>query len=344
MNFRSLFILFIFLLIAITASAQKIDTIYHINGNVLTGDFKKLVYGVVTWKMDGMGTISLETPKISSIKSSKQFEIKLKNGMMYFGSIDSSIYKRKVNIVFENGRELVEIDEIVEIFPIRRNFWLRTSGNFSLGINYTKGSDLGTLSFSGNLDYRKKNSYFYINWDDYNTYQADTLSSSKADISTGWERLIHKKWSFGASVGFHQNSELGTKLRTVLAATGIYDIAYNNWNRFYVATGLSVQQEKPLDDEAGVISDLAGIVTVVWKVYKYTNPKIWVDADISWIPYLTNTSRHRANVNVSPKIGLVGNDLKLGIKFYYSYDSKPTTEAAANDDWGATLEVTYSFH
>ncbi|RLD40924.1 MAG: hypothetical protein DRI89_10850 [Bacteroidetes bacterium] len=344
MNFRSSFFLFVFVLIAFAASAQKIDTIYHINGNVLTGDFKKLVYGVVTWKMDGMGTISLETPKISSIKSRKQFEIKLKNGMMYFGSLDSSIYKRKVNIVFENGRELVNIDEIVEIYPIRRNFWLRSSGAFSLGVNYTKGSDLGTLSFSGNLDYRKKNSYFFINWDDYNTYQADTLSSTKADVSTGWERLIHKKWSFGASVGFHQNTELGTKLRTVIAAVAIYDIAYNNWNRFYAAAGLSLQQEKPLDDAASITNDLAGIVTVAWKVYKYTNPKIWVDADISWIPYFTNTPRHRANVNVSPKIGLVGNDLKLGIKFYYSYDSKPTTEAAANDDWGATLEVTYSFH
>jgi len=43
--------------------AQKTDTIVHINGNVLTGDFKRMNYGIVTWKMDGMGTISLEEPK-----------------------------------------------------------------------------------------------------------------------------------------------------------------------------------------------------------------------------------------------------------------------------------------
>ena len=57
--------------------AQKTDTIVHINGNILTGDFKKMNYGVVTWKMDGMGTIDLEEPKIQTIISSKMFEIKM---------------------------------------------------------------------------------------------------------------------------------------------------------------------------------------------------------------------------------------------------------------------------
>jgi len=47
--------------------AQKTDTIIHINGDVLTGDLKKMAYGVVTWKMDGMGTISLEEVKINTI-------------------------------------------------------------------------------------------------------------------------------------------------------------------------------------------------------------------------------------------------------------------------------------
>ena len=70
--------------------AQKTDTIIHINGNVLTGDFKKMVYGVVSWKMDGMGTISLEEVKINTIRSKKLFEIKMKSGLTYFGSFDTS--------------------------------------------------------------------------------------------------------------------------------------------------------------------------------------------------------------------------------------------------------------
>lgn len=172
--------------------AQKTDTIIHINGNVLTGDLKKLVYGVATWKMDGMGTISIEEPKIKTIKSDKLFEIKMYNGFIYFGSFDTSNIPRMVNIVVTNGRNLVHLEEIVEIYPLRRSFWKRTSGNFSLGANFSKGSNVGNIAFSGNLDYRKRKSYFELSWDDNNTFQADTLSSTKTDVDLAWQRLQKK--------------------------------------------------------------------------------------------------------------------------------------------------------
>ena len=323
--------------------AQKIDTIIHINGNVMTGDFKRMNYGVVSWSMDGMGTISLEEPKIKTIKSIKQFEIKLKNGFIYFGSFDTSGIDRKVNIVIANGRELVDIDDIVEVYPIRKSFWMRTSGNFSLGLNYTKGSDVFTSVLSGNINYRKRKSYFNLAWDSNNTWQYDSLTATKFDVTLSWQRLLKKSWSIGASVGLSQNLELGTRLRINLTPLVIRDIVYNRWNRFWVGAGVSAQRESPYDTSA-VNNDLVGIITAVWKVYKYTNPKIWVDSDISFIPYMTNSERYRANYNLNPKIGLVGNDLKIGFRFYYSYDSRPPNTNSTGSDWGINLEITYTLH
>ncbi|MCF6169897.1 MAG: hypothetical protein L3J66_02840 [Bacteroidales bacterium] len=343
MDKRCTFLILILILISLAVRAQKIDTIYHINSNVLTGDFKKMEYGVVTWKMDGMGTISLEEVKVNTIKSPKQFEIKLKNGFIYFGSLDTSGYDRKINVVLTNGRELIDLDEIVEIYPIRRSFWLRTSGNFSLGANYSKGSSVATVAFSGNLNYRKRKSSYYFSWDNNNTFQADTLSATKANASIAWERLVRKKWSMGTILGTSNNSELGNKLRIDFTVLGILDIVYNNWTRFYSAAGLSVQRETPYDT-SGVSNDLAGIVTLIWKVYKYTNPKIWVDADISYVPYFTSAGRYRLNLNLSPKVSIIGNDMKIGFRFYYTYDNKPTSILAATDDWGINLEITYSLH
>lgn len=337
------YFIFFILILSNHVMGQKIDTIYHINGNILTGDFKSLNYGVVTWKMDGMGTISYEQPKINTIRSSKQFEIKLKNGSMYFGSFDTSAFERKVNIIIANGKELVSIEEIVEVFPIRRNFWLRTSGNFNLGLNYSKGSDIATLTFSGDLNYRKRKSNVNLNWNSNYTFQGDTLNSTKGDISMGWERKIKKKWSFGAIVGWSQNSQLGTKNRITITTAGIYDFVYNRWNRFYSGLGISVQQETPYDT-TGVTNDLVGVATIGWKVYKYTNPKIWVDANISFMPYFTTNDRYRTDVNLSPKISVIGNDLKLGFRFYYTHDTNPAVTAESRSDWGINLEITYSFH
>jgi len=117
---------------------QKIDTVYHINGNVLPGDLKKMAYGVATWKMDGMGTINLEEVKIKTIQSNKLFEVKMKNSSIYFGSFDTSNIDRRVYVVLTNGKKLIGIEDIVEVYPLKRSFWMRTSGNFSLGGNYSK--------------------------------------------------------------------------------------------------------------------------------------------------------------------------------------------------------------
>ena len=331
------------ILIASKGYSQKIDTIYHINGNILTGDFKKMNYGVVTWKMDGMGTISLEEPKIRTIKSSKQFEIKLKNGLIYFGSFDTSAIDEHVYINIANGRDLVKIDDIVEAYPIRRNFWMRTSGNFSLGLNYTKGSDIFTSVISGNMNYRRRTSYWQLSWDSNNTLQSDSVTATKVDVSLGWQKSFNNNWYSGIILGANQNLELGTRLRVDLTPLGIRDLVYNNWNRLWIGAGLSAQREVPYDN-SGPVNDLAAIVSTVWKVYKYTNPKLWVDADITFIPYLTGNSRYRTNANLNPSISIVGNDLKLGLRFYYSYDSQPSNDASTGSDWGVNLEITYSLH
>ncbi|MEE4260689.1 MAG: hypothetical protein V2I62_13065 [Bacteroidales bacterium] len=342
--FRSIVLLIICTFFALQASfAQKIDTIVHVNGDVLTGDLKKMIYGVATWKMDGMGTINFEEVKIRTIKSPKLFEIKMKNGFIYFGSFDTSGIDRKTYIVMTNGRELVDISEIVEVYPIRRNFWMRTSGNFSLGLNYSKGSTVTTLTFSGNLTYRKKKSYWDFNWDDNNTFQADTLSSSKVDATLAWQRLLKNHWSSQVAVSVSQNSELGTKRRTGMSIIGIRDLAYNNWNRFYAGAGLSVTNEIPYGD-AEVTNDLLGVITLVWKVYKFTAPKVWVDASIAYLPYFTDRGRHRISINLNPQVSVIGDDLKVGFTSYYAYDSKPSGDASSSDDYGVNLTITYSFH
>ena len=279
--------------------AQKTDTIVHINGNVLTGDLKRMVSGVVTWKMDGMGTISVEETKVNTIISKKQFQIKMESGVIFFGSFEASKDHRKVYIVTQNDRKLIPIHDIVEIYPIKKSFLMRTSGNFSLGLNYTKGSETTTLAFSGNVDYRKQRTYFNLEWDTNNTFQRDTLNSQKSDILFTWQRALRKAWSTNVSIGASQNLELGTQLRTYLNLTGIKDIAYNEWNRLYFGLGANISREIPLDD-SDPTNDVAGLFLVYWKVYKLWNPKVWVDANLSYLPYFTD-SRNRFTFNLNPK-------------------------------------------
>ena len=324
--------------------AQKLDTIFHTNGNILTGDFKKLHYGVISWKMDGMGTISLEEIKANSIRSNKQFEIKMKSGDIFFGSFQSSDTIRKVFLVLADRKELVSIDDIVEAYPIKKNVWMRLSGNFSLGANYSKGSDIATLSVSGNLDYRKQNTYLNLAFDENVTYQGDSLNSSKGDLSFEFQRSFKKAqgWGLQTAISAGQNLELGTKLRLGLNLLATKDITYTSWTRLYAGAGLNVSRETSYDDVQQ--NDLSGIITLAWKVYKFSNPKVWVDADASFIPYFTDDGRYRMMFDLSPNVSLFDDDFKVGFKLYYTYDSKPISKTSANDDYGINLLFTYSFH
>lgn len=321
---------------------QKTDTIVHVNGNILTGDFKKLNYGVVTWKMDGMGTISLEEPKISTIISNKIFEIKMENGRIYFGSFEASEKAREVNLVLMNENVIVKIEDIVEVYPIKNSFKTRLSGNFSLGVNYSKGSNVATLQFSGNLDYRKRNSEFALTWDTNDTYQGDTLSASKSDINLAWQRTLNKGWYADVGIGLSQNLQLGTELRWSLNLSGIKDLAYNEWNRLYAAAGINLSREIPFGD-GPTQDDVAGLFQVKWKVYKLWSPKVWVDSDIMYLPYLTD-NRYRFTFNLNPKVSIFSDNFKIGLNFYYTYDSSPQTADASNDDYGLNLQFTYSLN
>lgn len=322
--------------------AQKTDTIVHINGNILTGDFKKMNYGVVTWKMDGMGTIDLEEPKIQTIISSKMFEIKMDNGRIYFGSFEASDKPRTVNVILINEKVAVDIMDIVEVYPISNSFFRRLSGNFSLGANYSKGSNVATLVFTGNLDYRKRSSSYSLKWDTNDTYQGDSLSASKSDVTLSWQRTLNKGWYSDITVGASQNLQLGTDLRWNLNLTGIKDLAYNEWNRFYLAMGFNMSREIPVG-VSETKDDLAGLFQLKWKVYKLSGAKVWMDADISYLPYLTQ-SRNRLSLNLNPRVSIFSNNFKIGLNFYYTYDSQPQNEFAANDDYGLNLQFTYSLN
>ena len=344
MSRKTVYAIFILILIFYTnktAFAQKTDTIVHINGNVLTGDLKKMIYGVATWKMDGMGTITFEEVKVNSIISRKKFEITLKDGEIYYASFEASPYDRKVLLITYDDKILVNIDDIIEAYPIKNSFWRRTSGSFSLGINYSKGSNVATLAFSGNLNYRRQKNYIELNWDSNNTYQGDTLSSSKYDVALLWEHLLKNEWSTLVSYGVSQNSELGTKLRQGVNLLGARNVVYNNWNRLYAAGGINGTVEKPYDD-SGTATDLSGMFIVYWKVYKYTSPKIWVDANIAYVPYITD-NRNRLSFNFNPQISVLSDYLKFGLSFYYNYDSNPPS-TTTNYDYGLNLQLTYSFH
>ena len=337
------FLLFIsFIVLSVSVYAQKTDTIVHTNGNILTGEIKRIDFGIVSFKMDGMGTIKYEMDKVQSIKSDKYFEIKLAHGLYYFGTFDTSRQERKVKIVLVDKTELVDVKSLIEVFPIKQNFWLRVSGKIDMGVDFNKGSGIGTVNFNGNVSYRKRKSFYQFSWANNTIMQKDTVSSAKADVDIEYQRYIKNKWSAKVKSGVNENTELGLNLRLYLTAYGIWDVVHNNRNRLYVGAGLSGNREwSGGDSTANNNSEL--VITTEYKLYKFTNPEIDIVTDFSVYPSINQNHRLRLEYNLKTKFELF-NDFYLGLNYYYSFDSKPITIDASSEDWGITTTIGYSFH
>jgi len=332
----------ILILSTVYVFGQKTDTIIHINGNIHTGEIKRIDYGIVTFKMDGMGTIKYEMDKVQSIKSKKYFEIKLSNGLYYFGTFDTSHIKRKVKVVFSERVELIDVKSLIEVYPIKKNFWLRLHGKFDLGFDFNKGSGIGNLNFNGLLGFRKRKSYFELSWTNNTTAQADTITAAKADVTFSYQQYIKDKWSAGFRTGANQNTELGLDLRLYLAGTAILDIVHNNRNRLYLEGGVSGNREWSNGDTTA-LNNMEAILSVKYKLFKFTSPEINITTDFTLFPNITTNGRLRLEYNLNSKVE-VFNDFYVGLNYYYSFDSKPISTTASNEDWGITTTFGYSFH
>jgi len=323
--------------------AQKTDTIVHTNGNILKGDFKKMENGIVTWKMDGMGTISLEIPYVSTIISQKQFEVIMKNGLIYYSSFEASENADSVIINVADEKVLINIDDIIEIHPIEGSFWQRFSGNISLGGNFSKSSQLTTVAFSGNLQFRNKKTSFTADWLLNLSYQEDSLITNNSEVNISWQHLFENQWSSIVSLGRSQNLQLGIKERYNLAVGATKDVTNTTWSRLYLTGGLTGISERSFDPNSAPQIDFAGVIRLAYDIFKYTSPKISLQSNINFIPYLTGEERYRASFNLTPNVSILNNNFKVGFNFYYNYDSRPPASSLSNEDYGINLQLTYTY-
>jgi len=323
--------------------AQKTDTLVNTNGNIITGEIKKIEYGLLTFKVSGMGTLSVETEKIQTLKSVKQFQITLDNGLLYFGSLDTVIStENKVKIVSRTQTYIVYVKSIVELFPIKKNFWLRTSGNFSLGGNYTKSSKILQLNFTGSLNYRTKKRYVEAGWNNQVTIQNDSIISEKQSNTMSYRRYFKNHYSFQGQLGASSNQELNLKSRIYLNLTAGKDFIHTYRSVFYTGLGLSGNSE--IADYSNSNSyNLEGVLMINYEFYKRTDPQINITTTFDTYPSFTINGRWRFDASLNARIE-VFTDFYLGVNIYNNFDNNTNLAADKHNDWGINTTFSYSFH
>ena len=340
---RHIIILFIFVS-ALNLSAQKVDTLIHINGNVMTGEIKKMIDGILFFKMDGMGTISVEAEKINTFKTVKLLQIRTKQGELIFGRIDTSMDQGYVKVGYGINKNNVRVLDIIEVYPIKSTFWLRMSGKFDFGIDYAKSTRMVRANTSGLIEHRRKKMSTVLSWSSYGSaQQIDTniLQTSKADASVTVKNLIKGSWLWTGVVGENANSEMGLDLRLYVGLTIQNDIVYTNKQHLFAQAGFNFNKEYP--EEGEIIMNPEGFLSLSYNIFKHARPSVSLTSHVNAYPNLNFNGRWRLDTNIDLNIEIFRN-FYVGFKVYTNYDSRPTTKNAENTDWGSSFSIGYSFN
>ena len=337
-------VLLLFLMIIILPAklfaGPKTDTVFLKNGDRITGEIKRLEYGVLFLKTSGLGTINIEFDRIKTFYSKDRFTIKLASGLRFFGTIDTSGVEGYVILQVSSFSIQEPISEIVELFPVKRAFWKRLDGSIDFGYSYTKASTVSQLDFAGHIDYRVEKSISKLNTSFTVTDQEGKDRIRKQDYSFAYNRLFKRKWFAAGAIGMQQNTELGVDYRYWGGPAIGNHIVNNNLHVLSGLGGVLVMTEKSLADS--IINSIEGIVQLDYRIFRFNKPDIDIKSNINFYPSFTSVGRYRIEYNLNAKLEIF-NDFYFGVRFYDNYDSKPVDKTAENNDWGVTTSIGYSW-
>jgi hypothetical protein len=330
----------LFIFASLSLQAQKNDTIYLLNGDRLTGELKKLEYGLLYFKTDAMQTINIEYDQIYTAYSAKFFELTTSTGFKFYGSIAKSAIPNTVNIVTTNDTVPKPIADIVEITSIKKSFIKKIDGSVDLGLSYTKASDVFQYNLAVTVTHRTTK---YSTKFDMNSILTDQQKdiTRKNDIGLSVTRILPGKWLAGVQIQGQQNTELDLDKRWQ-GGLGIgYDLIRTNSNRFYTLGGFMVNHEKTIDS-AIVSNNLEGLISLQYKWFQYRHPKIDVTSGFNYFPSFTVAGRYRIEYELNAKFEIV-TDLFFSVSFYDNFDSKPSGSDSSKNDWGVITSIGFTF-
>ncbi len=154
-------------------------------------------------------------------------------------------------------------------------------------------------------------------------------------------RRLKKSWFGLGTFSAERNSELGIDLRLQGGLGGGNELIHTNSNNLMTALGIMVNKEWSSDSTDAQIN-VDGFAGFSYRLFRFKDPEIDITSTFTTYPSLTVSNRWRVNFDIKVKIEIIA-DMYFSLSFYDNYDSKPPSYDAANNDFGVTTSIGYSF-
>lgn len=319
-------------MVSLACSGQKTDKVFLKNGDILTGEIKNMKFAKLSYDITGPGLIQIKWEEVIKIRSDKRFRVTTKRGIVLITSLDS--------VFFETN--LYSLDDIIEIVRIKDKFLQRLDGKVDLGFNYAKSNDNLQFNFGSSITYRESKNETNLQLNSVISHSSkDTLASKKQDAVLEFLRKLKNSYYIASNIGWQANTQLGLNNRFSFRGGGGKIFISDNHRRLLTGTGLSFNLEQS-NQSTEYKTNLEALVVIQYKQFRYSSPKVSIDAGYTIFPNLSEWGRLRMDIQLNAKVEIF-KDFNVGISFYDLYDNRPPAGAASKNDFGINFTIGYEF-
>jgi len=313
------------------------------NGDRITGEVQGLERGRLEFKTDDAGTLYLEWEHLLKIVGSMHVvEAVTADGRRFVGTLTAAP-DRSIAVTGSSGTDTIEMQEVVLITPIGRNFWSKLDGSIDAGFSYTKSSGIAQLNLNSETVYRRPAFAGRVAASVTQTGQSDESEDDdddRATVEASYLRYPWQKYFVFVATKFESNKSLGLALRSELSAAAGPRLINSIRAQMTVGGGLSVNDERGVDVEA--TQNIEGVLTFRTAYYTYDRPKTNLDVSMAYYPSLSNLGRHRVQFDASAKREL-WKDLFVSVSLFNTYDNRPPNPSANNNDVGIVTSIGWTY-
>jgi len=327
---------------AATAGAvPKTDVLTLSNGDVLTCEIKEMSRGQLQASTDDLGTVSIKWDKISRVVSHYWFLISIKEGKLIYGQMSESNKDGFLTVNFQEKTTTVPMSDVVEIQPVRYEFWDRVTMSASFGFNYSQGSDVLQTNAAASMKYQGPiytwgfSGYLMI------TDQGESGGVTRRDqIDLTLGREISGRFNGNTTAEAYRNDELGIRMRVSGGLNVGYYLLRKSHLELETSLGANVNREWATAD-SDPTNNAEGDIGLAYSMYYYDSPKTNLTLSADYYPSFTISGRHRFEGNIVGKQEIIKN-LYLALNYYESRDNKPPAGANATSDRGVVISIEWS--
>jgi hypothetical protein len=321
------------------ALAAKTDVVVLRNGDRLTCEVVQMRQGKLQVKTDDAGTISIEWDKIASISTADQYEVTLRNGAQLLGRLRPAAVGRALTVEGIGGRSSPVMSDVASFEHIKKTFWDRIDGSFDLGGTYTKSSGVADLAFNSEARYRRPKYAVSSKLSTNLTHQSHEPDNARYSLVNTYSRY-RDAWIVSTLGLFEGNRDLGFTFRGTLAESIGRYLARTSHAEVLLAGGMALGRELPVD--AGAVTNVDAMTAASVSVFTYDYPTTRIDVTLLAFPSLDDPGRVRLNADATFRREIF-RDFFVSFSGYDTYDNRPKSTSAKQNDLGISLSFGWSF-